>query len=496
MSRGERFARNVGWGLAGQGAVAAINLLVIPRLVHGFGIEAYGLYLLMQSAAGWVGALHFGAGAGLVRFAAQSHAEDQRGALDDTLRHGAFLIIGGAALGALALWLAAPALVGRVFTVPGYYRSHGTWMIRAAALGAVFASVTAWAGAAFQGLHRFQWQSAAAVLQGMLIPFGVLSALAAGRGLGAAAAAFVTVHALVALFCVYGVRRARRAIPGRGGSLSFAEFGRYSIGFWPGALASLVTGQLDRAFVAGLRSMSEFTLYGVPASVLARVQTLPATASAALVPVMGGLGRHEGPETPARLYLRASRTLVGLIVPAYALLFCLMPQFLSLWLGGSFGDTSVWPARLLVATQAVALFSFLPTSVAAGRKDGWWPSAACWLQALVCLALWPWMIPRWGLIGAALGGLIAQTLSTVLFVSFVHARLLGLTWERFARETLAPAAAGVVVLLALALPLRVRVTGWISFFALCAAAGALYTIVFWRLLPKEDRHFLRSRLPF
>ena len=106
------------------------------------------------------------------------------------------------------------------------------------------------------------------------------------------------------------------------------------------------------------------------------------------------------------------------------------------------------------------------------------------------------MIPRWGLIGAALGGLIAQIISTVVFVSVVHARLLHLTWERFARETLTPTLAGVVVLLALTWPLRVRVTGWISFFALCAAAGALYTMTFWRLLPKEDRHFLRSRLPF
>ena len=495
MSRGARFARNVGWGLAGQGAVAAINVLVIPRLVHGFGIEAYGLYLLMQSAAGWVGALHFGAGAGVVRYASQSHAENKRGALDDALRHGALLIVGGAAFGALILWFAAPALIDRVFTVPGYYRSHGAWMIRAAALGALFASVSAWAGAALQGLHSFGWQSASAVLQGILIPFGVLAALSIGRGLGAAAAAFVCAHAIVAAFAFYGVRRASGQVRERGGHLSFGVFARYSIGFWPAGLAQLVTGQLDRAFVAGLRSMSEFTLYAVPASVLSRVQTLPATASTALVPVIGGVGAHEGAET-SRLYLRASRTLIGLIAPAYALLFCLMPQFLSLWLGGSFGDASVWPARLLVLAQSAALFSFLPMSVAAGRKDGWWASAAAWLQALICLALWPWMIPRWGMLGAALGGLIAQLVSAAVFVSVVHAKLLSLTWERFARETLAPASAGCAVLLALAWPLRTRVTGWPTFFALCAAAGALYTITFWRLLPKEDRVFLRARLPF
>jgi O-antigen/teichoic acid export membrane protein len=496
VSRGESFARNVGWGLAGQGAVAVINFLIIPRLVHGFGVEAYGLYLLMQSAAGWVGALHFGAGAGLLRFAAQSSADGKRGALDEALRHGAWLVIGGAVAGAIILWLAAPALVGRIFAVPGYYQTHGAWMIRAAALGGVFAAVTSWAGAAFQGLNRFQWQSAAAVLQGILIPFGVLSALTMGRGLGAAAASFVAVHALVAAFCLAGVRRVRLDVQDHGGHISFRTFWHYSIGFWPGALAQMVSGQLDRVFVAGLRSMSEFTLYAVPVSVLSRVQSLPATASIALMPVMGGLGEHEAPETIARLYLRASRTLIGLIIPTYVLLFCLMPQFLSLWLGGHFGDTSVWPARLLVAAQTAALFFFLPTAVVAGRKGGWWLTAAAWLQALVCLALWPWMIPRWGLLGAALGGLIAQLLSSFIFVWLVHSRLLHLSWGRFLRETMVPAVAGAAVLFVVAWPLRVRITGWIDFFGLCAAAGACYTIVFWRLLPEDDRRFLRARLPF
>ncbi len=496
MSRGENFTRNVGWGLGGQALVMVINLLIIPRLVHGFGVEAYGLYLLMQSTAGWIGALHFGAGMGLIRYTAQFYAEGKHGAMDDSLRHGAVLIVGGALFGALVLWFSAPALVGRIFTVPGYYRAHGIYMIRASALGAIFAAVTFWAGAVFQGLHRFQWGSAAAVLQGILIPLGVLSALSIGHGLGFAAIAFVLVHALVALFGLYGVLRARSTFAGRDGRLSFIEFGRYSIGFWPAALAQLVSGQLDRAFIAGLRSMSEFTLYAVPASVLSRAQSLPATASAALMPVMGSLGANEGAETTARLYLRASRTLIGLAVPIYALLFCLMPQFLSLWLGGNFGDASVWPARLLVATHAFALFSFLPNSVLAGRGNGWWLSAAAWIQALICLALWPWLIPRLGLLGAAIGSLTAQLASTIPLVFFVHAHLLDLAFEKFARETLAPAAASAAILVALAWPLRVHITGWGSFFVLCSISCACYICVFWRLLPADDRRFLRARLLF
>ena len=141
------------------------------------------------------------------------------------------------------------------------------------------------------------------------------------------------------------------------------------------------------------------------------------------------------------------------------------------------------------------MFFNLPAAVAAVRKGGWWQTVATWLQAGICLALWPWMIPRWGLLGAAFGSLVAQIAATLLLGGLVHARLLHLSIGRFAREALLPAFAAACVLIAIVWPLRVRVTGWISFFALCAAAGACYTIVFWRLLPGDDRRFLRAKLP-
>ncbi len=492
MSRGERFARNVGWGVSGQLAIAAVNLAVIPKLVKGFGVETYALYLLMNAAAGWIGALHFGVGNAITRYAAEAQAQDRRSGLDDAARHGLLVFTGAAAAAAAVLWAAAPWLAAKVFSVPAIYQQHGEFMIRAAALGSVLAAVSSCCAAAFQGLHRFDLVSAAGLLQGLLIPLSVLGALSIGRGLKAGAIGFVGVHAGVAVLSLAALARERAKLRAGGARITFEHFIMFSIGFWPSSLAQLVSGQLDRAFVAGLRSMSEFTLYAVPAGLLSRLQSFPATASAALLPVVVG---HAG-EDLTRPYLRASRVLAGLIIPAHALLFALMPQFLSLWLGGSFGDASVWPARLLVAAQGFALFAFLPNAVAAARRDGWWFSAASWAQALICLALWPLLIPKWGLLGAAAGGLAAQAVSSTAFVAAVHSRLLHLSWLRFAREALLPAACGVAAMSVLAWPLRTRVTGWADFLALCAASGATYTYVFWRLLPREDREFLRERLPF
>lgn len=493
MSRGERFARNVSWGLAGQLAVAAINLAAIPRLVHGFGVETYALYLLMHAAANWVGALHMGMGNALTRYSAEAQAADRRRGLDDAVRHGLVLFVGASAAAGVALWSAAPLLAERVFSVGPEYREHAVYLIRAAGVASVFAAVTSVLCAAFQGLHRFHYATAASVLQGLLIPASVLGALSIGRGLKAGAVGFVGVHAAVALLCAVLYARERRTLREGGAGVTFERFATYGIGFWPISLASLVYGQLDRLFIAGLRSMSEFTLYSVPAGMLQRLQSFPSTAMIALLPVV--IGDRDDPQAVGRAYLRATRVLVGLILPAHAALFALMPQFLSLWLGGRFGDASVWPARLLVLAQAVALFQFLPITVAAARRDGWWSSAASCAQALVCLALWPWMIPKYGLLGAALGSLIAQAFATSVFVDAVHSRLLHLTWGRFVSVALAPALAATAAMLAVLWPLRTVVEGWPGFCALCLCAGAVYTVIFWRLLPDEDRSFLRARLP-
>lgn len=487
MSRGARFSRGVLWGLAGHFAGAVVAFLVLPRLVRGFGEENYGVYLLMQAAAGWVMLMHFGAGMGAVRALAEARGTGRWGEARAALRVAAAVQLGGAALAAAALALAAPALTG-LFELPAALRGHGVWLLRAAAASGFFGSVAALCAAALQGLQHYALMSSLAALPGVLAPLGALAALSAGRGLGAAAAAFVAVQALCALLGALLVARllpdaGRQELPDPGANL------RYCFSFWPGAVANFVSGQLDRLFVAGLRTLSEFTLYAVPVGLLQRAQTLPAVAGAVLLPMLGEAA-SSSPREVERLYLRCGRVLLALLAPVYLLLFALMPQFLSLWLGGRFGDTAVWPARLMVLAQGLAVLSQMPTTVAAAREGGVPASSAAWLQALLSLTLWPVLIPRWGLVGAAAGALLAQACATLLLLTIVHGRILGLSLSRYAREALAPAALGAVPLLLLAWPLRTRISGWGSFVALVAACCAAYAVTAWRLLPEEDRDFL------
>jgi O-antigen/teichoic acid export membrane protein len=489
VSRGERFSRGVLWGLSGHLAGAVVALFVLPRLVLGFGEENYGVYLLMQAAAGWVMLMHFGAGMSAVKSLSEARATGRWGQARAALRLAVQVQLGGALAAGLALWLAAPALA-RLFDVPGPLAGHGVWLLRAAALAGVLGNAASLSAAALQGLQAYAPMSALAAAPGILAPLGAAAALAVGRGLGAAAASFVAVQALCALA---GALLVRRHLPPAGpAELDRPAFLRYGMTFWPGAAAQFAAGQLDRVFVAGLRSLSDFTLYAVPVGLLQRAQTIPSVAGAVLLPMLGEAAAGS-PGEVERLYLRCGRVLLVILAPFYLLLFALMPQFLSLWLGGRFGDAAVWPARLMVLAQGLAALAQMPATVAAARQGGVPASAAAWLQALLSLTLWPVLIPRYGLVGAAGGALLAQAAATALLLSVVHGRILRLSLGRFIREALAPAAVAALPLLALAWPLRTRISGWATFLCLVALCCAAYSAAAWRLLPAEDRDFLARR---
>lgn len=493
MSRGQRFSRGVLWGLSGQLAGALVALFVLPRLVRGFGVENYGVYLLMQTAMGWIMLMHMGAGMGAVRALSAARASGRWEEGRAGLKEAALLQGGATLLAAALLWHAAPRLA-HFFEVPGPLQGHGVWLLRGAALAGVFASIAALCGAALQGLQRYGAMSALSAAPGILAPLGAAAALAAGRGLGAAAAAFVAAQAICALSGIILV--AQRLPPSQHGhAADRKDFLRYCLGFWPGAAAQFASGQLDRLFVAGLRSLSEFTLYAVPVGLLQRAQLLPSTAAAVLLPMLGE-AHASAPGEVERLYLRSARVLLALLAPMYLLLFALMPQFLSLWLGGRFGDDAVWPARLMVLAQALAALTQIPSAVAAAREGGVPASAAAWLQALLSLVLWPLLIPRYGLVGAAAGSLLAQAGCTVMLLSVVHGRMLGLSALRYVEEALLPAAAGGLPLLLVAWPLRTRISGWPSFIALVAGCCAVYALAAWRLLPRADRDFLLRHAPW
>lgn len=485
MSRGRRFARNVSWSLAGQAATIVVNFIALPILLRGFGAEAYGVYLLMYTVAGYLAAFQLGAGLAVIKYVSEAQAAGEDGALMDAVRHAFWIHFIGVGSAAAILWFAAGPFA-RLLEIPPYFQQHALWLLRAAALGGLFAAGAQWATSVFWGLQKLAWPSVLGVVQSILMPLGLVAILAMGRGLGAAAVWYVVVQAASFLFLGLALRPLLARHRGKNGRLAFKPFVRYGLTFVPGVIANLVSSQVDKIFVAGRLSMSELTYYAVPGGVLDRLQTPSAMVSTALMPVLSEVGRVEGKDHLARVYVRSVRALFALLAPALGLLFVLMPQLLGLWINPAFGKHAEVAARLLVVEQTFAIVFLGPKAAAGGLDGGHYNSVAMWSQALISLALWPVLIPRWGIAGAAAGALVAQAVATLYFLHATHRHLIHLAWGRFLREIVGPLVPPTGVLVLIAWLCRAWAWTWPGFLAVNAAAGAAYLALAWRALPEED----------
>lgn len=494
--RSHRFARNVSWNVIGQIVAAAANFFFIPYLVRGMGQSNYGLYILMHTVSSYLLLLSFGAGATTVKFVAELHAAKDGHALKDVLRYSFWVHALGVFSGAAVLFFGARVCATRLFHVPPEQLPQAVIALRCAALGAVFASLVQFSSGILQGLQRFDWANTVSGLQSVFMPMGAAVMVAMGIGLAGAASWYVVLNSIAAA-CGLGaawmlLRHARDFKGGRG--LELRRFLSFGASVWLTLVAWVVAFQCDKIFLARGTSLSDLTLYSVPSGLLQRVQVMGPMVSNVLIPMMSELHGHEAGATLIRMYIKATRFLLWVVLPALILLFLLMPQFLTIWLGGEFGSRGVWPARLLVLSALFFLLDAVPNAVLFSQGKPWIITGKVWVQAVLSVAFWKLFIPRLGILGVALGSCLAQALPTTAYLIWLHYKFLRLPEGRYARETLfSPCASGLLLVL-LVFPIHPYVDDWIRLILTVSGGLLLYYGSTWFLLDRDDRQFLRQLL--
>lgn len=485
--RAFRFARNTGFNLLGQMGTVAISFFVTPYLVHRLGKEPYGFYLLLYTVGTYLLLLTFGAGLGAVKFTAEfAGGGDARGTRD-ALRHAALLSAAGVLPGALLVLLGADFLAERVFSAPPELHAAGAFTLRCAAAAAVAIGLLHAAQGSLQGLQRFDLHNLFLLLQQALTLLGAALLVGRGFGLRAVAAWYAALNAAIAAVALAWTWR---LLPrGEGRALPFRRFAAYGAGFWLGQAASAISLQLDRLLIGVLLPLSELTLYGVPAGILQRLTVVPVAVGSAMLPLASELKREEAAEALPRIYLKTLRVILWTSLPGMVLLFSLMPQFLTLWLGPEFSERSTWPARALIAAYTAGLFYTAANAIAAAREKPLYSSAAIWANALLSAAFWAALIPRLGILGVALGSLLAQALPLPFLLAAVH-RLLGLGAGEFLGKGLLAPCASAGLLLAAVFPFHHLATDWPRLAGFVLGGLALYYGSTWRLLEPDERRLL------
>ena len=483
-----RVLRSVELNLAGQLASMAVALWLTPVVLRGLGTEGYALYTLIGTGLGYLLLLTFGAPVATVRFTAFHHGRAEPARLAEVIRLSLLVHLIAAAAGAALLFLFRGPLLSW-FGGGGAVESAPKVLLLTACAAPFYASFQCSLNALF-GLQRFAAYNLMKTAEAALPLAAAALTLASGRGLAAVAASYAAVQVALAaagLWLLAPALAVDGRLPPKAERRDFLHFAGKS---FPLQLFWLVMYAGDRLLVGGLLSLSDLGFYAVSASIARKFNVFCSVVADSVMPMMAELkGRGEG-ERLRNLYLKATELSLFVVFPVLILSFVLVPQFLTLWLGGDFGLRGTWPFRLLLLANFAYLATALPhyAAVASGAPE--MSSAMQGTKTLLLIMLWPLFIPRWGIAGAALGLLAAEWLVTPFFLSFVHRRLLALSWTDYFSQAWARPALAALALAAYAFAARPYVGSWASLVASGSVGLLFFYGLGWRLLDKEAQVLL------
>jgi len=142
---------------------------------------------------------------------------------------------------------------------------------------------------------------------------------------------------------------------------------------------------------------------------------------------------REKKDEQKELYLRASKSVLLLLLPVALVLFALAEKILGFWMGPDFAAQSTRVLQLLTVGFLLASFSAVPCVFAEGLGRPELPAVFASISALLNLGFALVFIPRFGIVGAAMALIANAVLQVPLFIRTINRRLIGVGGAEFVK---------------------------------------------------------------
>jgi len=401
-----------------EAAVFVILLLLMPKLVLGLGTDGFGLFSLAWVVLGYLSLLDIGVSRAATKFVASALSDGNAERIADLSQSALVLNLLLGVLGGLLLVALRPLLLNSVLHVPVELQAQAKQVLWAVAIALPFLLGISVMRAVFAGLQRFPlmgWIHAVS----SLLQWGLACGLAwKGYGVAVVVAATVAVRAFTffAYFALLvGVVPARQADLRR--LQMVPELLRFGGWVSISQLISPILVYADRALIATFDSLAAVALYTVPFELTNRLRIIPASMMATLFPAFSERAANaETSFTP--LYTGAFRVLLVILLAPTAILTVFGHDVLTLWMGAQFASKAFMVTGILAMGVLFNSLAGIPYSLiqGMGRPDITGKIHLVELPAYFALCFW--LIPHWGIVGAAIANTLRLGLDAlVLFIA-------------------------------------------------------------------------------
>jgi O-antigen/teichoic acid export membrane protein len=409
--------RNSLYGTGEYVALPLILLLATPFLLHRLGLAQFGLWMLASAAVTSSSLISAGFGDGALKYAATYRGGGDRQRLEHTLRVNLTINLALGALLAILLWCGSPYASRSMFKIDSALQSDAVTAFR---IGSVILLVRCFESVLTGALRAHERYGPAAqinVLSRAAVIFTACALAARGHGIVAIMVATlcgVTASAFSQLLAVHALIGRLWLLPSfdRAALSEVCSYGCFS---WVQAVSGCIFNQADRLLIGALLGAASVGYYSVCVQAAQPIHGLIAAGLHFLFPHLSARLVKAPASELRRIVLSAFQVnaiaAAGLCIP----IVLFSRTILRLWMGATFASQA-WPLLSIIALG----FGLLALNV-----TGHYTLLALAQVRLVAmlnlaggaamLLVMFFLIPRFGLTGAAIGRLIYGPITLLMY---------------------------------------------------------------------------------
>lgn len=477
--------------------VSALAVFVLyPFFVGLLGEEQYGVWLLIASITGYFTMIQMGVPLANVRYVSKYYAQSDYEKLNEVLGVNLFLFICMAGV-TLLIGCGLALILDRIFQIPQEYVGYAKVAMLLSsleiALRFIFEAVES-------VLHARQEFVIISIVKNIMILCRVgLSFWLVTYDYGLIwIASLLLLSTVVEFLFFYAYVKKKypqlHFIPRMASKKVLLEIFGYSSFVLLLQLASRISFQTDTLVLASVVSVASVVWFGVANNMLLYLTQFVTSISKVLMPTVSELDAVGKPEVIRNHYLRLTRIVGLLVFPICLGLHLFGHDFISLWMGEGFNETSSQVLSILALGYSIFLVQrAVGFPIFMGTSEMKVPTIMMFIAALINLLLSIWWGKVYGVIGVAWGTTVPTLMVSLALVLYVRSLLkIGLTVILY--ETLLLPVIGLIPLY-LAYMATERLIHMPSFLGLTFKAficGVIYFCFSYFLLDKSSRHWVNS----
>jgi O-antigen/teichoic acid export membrane protein len=426
-TRAKDFFHNVLWSWLGVLFSLVSGLFLSPYVIHHLGDERYGIWALVFSLVDYYGLVDFGFRSAVVKYAAHFRATGEMDRLETLISTGlAYFSIAAIAVAAASFAIATN--VTRWFNVlprdADAFRFLTITVGIAFALGVIFNTCTA----VLEGYQRFDITSRIMIVNNAVRVSGCFAVIFLGFGLKAMG---ICVLGGQIIGYVLTYRSLRRILPGRtfgprkARLSSLRQMLSYGAHTFVASISLIVLNQDAPLLIGHFLSARLVAYYSFPLRLLSYSVDLVGRLGMVTGTKAAELTAYGDMKTIARMAILVNRYCLMMFLPLTVYLAVFGRQLLKVWLNPAFAAESAPLLPVLGAGVVVAVAAqYNSSAILYGLAKHAALARAVLVEAILSVAGLCYVLPRYGIMGAAYLTAVLMIVSRGIVVPYAVSRYL------------------------------------------------------------------------